>query len=234
MCASSRNVNIPKPPICVASNMCASSRNVNIPKKPICVASNMCASSRNVNIPKKPICVVQTCVHICVASNMCAHLRSINMYASSKNVNIPKPAICVASNMCKFKERYHPPPHPTPPHPDNLTSQKRKKQFEQSCDKKCTKPSRNACFENLMFFLSQICDENLRVCMSVKRTLKVYERLQIAMNPARAFVTHICKTLKNGTGFQATCINFVRNSGATNIGSVTHTFSPAPSGTARE
>ena len=42
-----KNVNIPKPPICVASNMCASSRNVNIPKKPICVASNMCASSRN-------------------------------------------------------------------------------------------------------------------------------------------------------------------------------------------
>ena len=43
--------------------------------------------------------------------------------------------------------------------------------------------------------------------MSVKRTLKVYEILQIAMNPARAFVTHICKTLKNGTGFQATCKN---------------------------
>ena len=41
--------------------------------------------------------------------------------------------------------------------------------------------------------------------MSVKRTLKVYEILQIAMNPARAFVTHICKTLKNGIGFQATC-----------------------------
>ena len=41
--------------------------------------------------------------------------------------------------------------------------------------------------------------------MSVKRTLKVYEILQIAMDPARAFVTHICKTLKNGTGFQATC-----------------------------
>ena len=95
MCASSRNVNIPKKPICVvqtcvhicvASNMCAhlrsinmsaSSRNVNIPKPPICVASNMCASSRNVNIPKKPICV---------ASNMCA---------SSRNVNIPKKPICV-------------------------------------------------------------------------------------------------------------------------------------------
>ena len=45
--------------------------------------------------------------------------------------------------------------------------------------------------------------------MSVKRTLKVYERLQIAMNPARAFVTHICKTLKNGTGFQATCKNMI-------------------------
>ena len=37
--------------------------------------------------------------------------------------------------------------------------------------------------------------------MSVKRTLKVYEILQIAMNPARAFVTHICKTLKNWDRF---------------------------------
>ena len=45
------NLDIPKPPICVASNMCASSTNVNIPKPPICVASNMCASSRNVIIP---------------------------------------------------------------------------------------------------------------------------------------------------------------------------------------
>ena len=42
--------------ICVASDMCASSKNVNIPKPPVCVASNMCASSKNVNIPKPPIC----------------------------------------------------------------------------------------------------------------------------------------------------------------------------------
>ena len=35
----------------------------------------------------------------------------------------------------------------------------------------------------------------------------MHEILQIAMNPARAFVTHIGKTLKNGTGFQATCKN---------------------------
>ena len=36
------------------------------------------------------------------------------------------------------------------------------------------------------------------------------EILQIAMNPARVFVTHIGKTLKNGTGFQATCINMIQ------------------------
>ena len=39
-------------------------KNVNIRKPPICVASNMCASSRNVNIPKKPVCVVQICVQV--------------------------------------------------------------------------------------------------------------------------------------------------------------------------
>ena len=43
--------------------------------------------------------------------------------------------------------------------------------------------------------------------MSVLRALHVYEILQIPMSPASTFLTHICQTLKNGTGFQATCIN---------------------------
>ena len=116
----SKNVNIPKPPICVASNMCASSKNVNIPKPPICVAWNMCASSKNVNIPKPPICV---------ASNMCA---------SSKNVNIPKPPICVASNMCASSRNVIIPP--PPPHPDNLTSRKRKNNLNNFLTKSARNP----------------------------------------------------------------------------------------------
>ncbi len=133
------------------------------------------------------------------------------MCTRSRNVNIPKKPSCVASNMCASSRNVIIPPAPPHPHPTlTIWQVENEKQFEQFFDKKCTKPSRNACFENLMIFLSQICDENLKVCMSVKRTLKVYEILQIAMNPARAFVTHICKTLKNGTGFQATCTNMGR------------------------
>ena len=131
------------------------------------------------------------------------------MYASSTNVNIPKPPICVASNMCASSRNViiPPPPHPpTPPHPDNLTIRKRKNNLNNFLTKSARNPHEMHFLKIWWFFLSQICDENLRVCMSVKRTLKVYEILQIAMNPARAFVTHICKTLKNGTGFQATCI----------------------------
>ena len=49
--------------------------------------------------------------------------------------------------------------------------------------------SRNACFEHFWwFFTSQIYAENLRVCMSVLRTLRMYELL-----PACTFVSHICQ-----------------------------------------
>ena len=93
---------------------------------------------------------------------------------------------------------------------EQFDNPKTKKQFEHFFHKKCAKPSRNACFENLMIFSSQIWDEHLTVCMSVLRRLHVYEILQMPMNPACTFVTHICQTLKHGTGFQATCLNIYK------------------------
>ena len=93
--------------------MCASARNVIIPHPtpphPIpwcCVAPTMCASARNVIIPHPtPPHPIPWC---CVAATMCASTRKMMLRSTD--------------HVCKCKERYHPPPHPTPPHPMMLRS----------------------------------------------------------------------------------------------------------------